>query len=560
MARTKISEFSATAGSNTDIDSINLAEGCAPSGINDAIRELMSQLKDFQTGAVGDSFNGPVGSTTAGTGAFTTLAASSTTTLSGLTASTALALDASKNVVSVTNTGTGSNVLATSPTFVTPVLGTPASGTVTNLTGTASININGTVGATTATTGAFTTLSASGNVALNVTPSSWISNSTGTLQLAAGSLYKYDTTIFGMVQNSYLDSGGTWRYITTASTAASAYYQSGGTHIFRTAAAGLGGDPVSFSNVATITSTGLAVTGALSATKAGSIGTLTENTAGTGAAYYQAKNTAGSTIFGNDATGGYLLTDTNVPLLFYINNTERARIDSSGNLGVGTTSPTKRLQVESGSTATGGQAWSHSSGTVYARIGVVSPGVTSNDTEFGTVSNNDLRFITFNTERARIDSSGNFVLGDTTAYAKATIVANASGGPLISFRDINGSATNYDVAVFNRNGTQVGSISTTNIATLYNTTSDQRLKQNIVDAPDFGRVIDSIQVRSFDWKTSGTHQRAGFIAQELVTVAPEAVHQPTDTEEMMAVDYSKLVPMLVKEIQDLRKRLAAAGI
>jgi hypothetical protein len=59
-------------------------------------------------------------------------------------------------------TGSGSIVLATSPTLVTPALGTPASGVVTNLTGTASININGTVGATTASTGAFTTVSATG--------------------------------------------------------------------------------------------------------------------------------------------------------------------------------------------------------------------------------------------------------------------------------------------------------------------------------------------------------------------------------------------------------------
>jgi hypothetical protein len=135
MPKTKISEFSATPANNTDIDSINIAEGCAPSGINDAIRELMAQLKDFQTGAQGDSFNGPIGTSTAAAGAFTTLSASSTTTLSGLTASTALALDASKNIVSVTNTGTGSNVLATSPTLVTPILGTPTSATLTNATG-----------------------------------------------------------------------------------------------------------------------------------------------------------------------------------------------------------------------------------------------------------------------------------------------------------------------------------------------------------------------------------------------------------------------------------------
>ena len=86
-------------------------------------------------GGFSGPINGTVGATTASTGAFTTLSASSTTTLSGLTASTALALDASKNIVSVTNTGTGNNVLATSPTLVTPVLGTPTSVTLTNATG-----------------------------------------------------------------------------------------------------------------------------------------------------------------------------------------------------------------------------------------------------------------------------------------------------------------------------------------------------------------------------------------------------------------------------------------
>jgi hypothetical protein len=70
-----------------------------------------------------------------GAGSFTSLAVSGTTTLSALTASTALALNASKEVVSVTNTGTGNNVLATSPTLTTPILGTPQSVTLTNGTG-----------------------------------------------------------------------------------------------------------------------------------------------------------------------------------------------------------------------------------------------------------------------------------------------------------------------------------------------------------------------------------------------------------------------------------------
>ena len=87
------------------------------------------------TGTASININGTVGATTPTTGAFTTLSASSTTTLSGLTASTALALDASKNIVSVTNTGSGNNVLATSPTLTTPNLGTPSAVTLTNATG-----------------------------------------------------------------------------------------------------------------------------------------------------------------------------------------------------------------------------------------------------------------------------------------------------------------------------------------------------------------------------------------------------------------------------------------
>jgi hypothetical protein len=56
MPKNKVSEYSATAANNTDIGGINIAEGCAPSGINNAIRELMAQLKDMQSGTDGDPF------------------------------------------------------------------------------------------------------------------------------------------------------------------------------------------------------------------------------------------------------------------------------------------------------------------------------------------------------------------------------------------------------------------------------------------------------------------------------------------------------------------------
>ena len=78
MPKVKISEFSSTPANNTDIDGINIAEGCAPSGINDAIRELMSQLKDWQAGLSGDVTAIAAG----GTGA-ATFAAAGLTTLTG---------------------------------------------------------------------------------------------------------------------------------------------------------------------------------------------------------------------------------------------------------------------------------------------------------------------------------------------------------------------------------------------------------------------------------------------------------------------------------------------
>jgi hypothetical protein len=76
------------------------------------------------------------------------------------------------------STGTTNVVLSNGPTLVAPVLGTPASGTVTNLTGTASININGTVGATTATTGAFTSITASADSSFTSTGAVLISKGT----------------------------------------------------------------------------------------------------------------------------------------------------------------------------------------------------------------------------------------------------------------------------------------------------------------------------------------------------------------------------------------------
>lgn len=121
MAKNKVSEYSSTAASNTDIGGINLAEGMLPSDVNNAIRELMAQLKDQQAGTDNDDFvvggNLSVTGTTTFTGDLTTTnnttlgnASGDTLTITGSTASIPNELNLN-NAISLTRTnfvGTGS--------------------------------------------------------------------------------------------------------------------------------------------------------------------------------------------------------------------------------------------------------------------------------------------------------------------------------------------------------------------------------------------------------------------------------------------------------------------
>jgi hypothetical protein len=252
-----------------------------------------------------------------------------------------------------------------------------------------------------------------------------------------------------------------------------------------------------------------------------------------------------------------------------ISFTQAMTLDASGRLLLGTTSPDGILNISGATTGNSFGRIFNNSGNLYWGVesstgGTLMAGTAGYSACLYTQATNSLHFGTIGTLRVTIDSSGNLLVGTTSASGTPTqgmqVLIN-SGASSIQVGHSNGTATGNEYAGFSYNATKIGSITQSGTtAVLFNVTSDQRLKENIVDAPEFGSVIDSIQVRSFDWKTDHTHQRAGFVAQELVTVAPEAVHQPTDTEEMMAVDYSKLVPMLVKEIQSLRQRLSAANL
>jgi hypothetical protein len=199
-------------------------------------------------------------------------------------------------------------------------------------------------------------------------------------------------------------------------------------------------------------------------------------------------------------------------------------------------------------------------GTEGSAGGALLTGSTAYSVIFSSYANKAIHFGTNALLRATIDASGNFNVNTTTPIGsgKTNVSFDGASAQGMNLQTTYASVGSGYLGFYNSAGTNIGSVTqSTGSAVLYNVTSDQRLKENIQDADSASELIDSLQVRQFDWKTDNTHQRHGFIAQELVAVVPEAVYQPRNEEEMMAVDYSKLVPMLVKEIQSLRKRIAA---
>jgi hypothetical protein len=251
--------------------------------------------------------------------------------------------------------------------------------------------------------------------------------------------------------------------------------------------------------------------------------------------------------------------------------TQAMTLTAAGNLGLGTTSPTSisnqtsltikgtdvsRLDMFQGSTDTAGLV--ASSTATYLETRTATP----------------LVFITNNTERARINANGSLLIGKTSEDItipsfqyrqdiQSLAITTSSSGISNAYLTRTANTGNFVSFLYSTSLTNVGSISTDGSSTAYNTSSDRRLKTNIISASDAGSDIDAINVVSHGWVSNDDTVKYGVIAQELFTVAPQAVRKGDDGAEVTetwGVDYSKLVPMLVKEIQSLRKRLADAGI
>jgi len=251
--------------------------------------------------------------------------------------------------------------------------------------------------------------------------------------------------------------------------------------------------------------------------------------------------------------------------------TERMRITSAGRLLVNTVSESDAIfQVHNNSSNYAAYIFANTiySGSyriirMFANGNNIMDISSSNGTDisFANGQNGFISFSTNGSPRMRITSGAQVLFGTTSGTGITTgTSANQGvgiGGGVLEIQTNNNSniylskATGYSSGDFTAhfvNGNYVGGISTNGSATNYATASDYRLKQDLKDF-DGITLINKIKTYDYEWKVDNTRM-FGVIAHELQEVLPFAVTGEKDAERMQGVDYSKLIPVLVKALQE----------
>ncbi len=562
----------------------------------------MAQLKDFQTGAVGDSFNGPVGTSTAAAGAFTTLAASGSVTLSGGTANGVTYLNGSKVLTSSNTLVFNGSTLGVGISSPAGVLAISSGNTDTRLwiqnttSGTASgdglgllminsdaymFNYEGPV-----------IFGASGFEGMRLTSTGLgIGTSTPAYKVDAvrtgtGDVAKF-TKSGGQSGYIYADSAGAGFFTGAGATGAGMYAYTGGLEVSTNSTVkatldnsgnlGLGVTPsANFMLEAGSTASAAArsfklmtLTGGFSGGNYPLFGYNFRSTATSGVYKYDASDTASainysgamSFLIAPSGTAGNNITWTTAMTL-----------DADGDLGVGITSPLYKI---------------HSSGTVARKY--TTPGTTGSPAEeagfvyaddgstpvagiwfFNTFSSGNTTQMAFKTrnsagtvvEAVRIDASQNLLVGTTSSIGgKIQVVFDGTAGDGVGLKTNNATLDAVFIRFINSAGSTAGRIyqnGTTSVS--YVTSSDKRLKIDNGIATDTN-VIDNAIVHDYQWKSNNKIER-GLFAQEAYENKPESVFVGDDelTEDgslknPWGIDYSKYVPDLIVHAQQLKKQV-----
>ena len=285
---------------------------------------------------------------------------------------------------------------------------------------------------------------------------------------------------------------------------------------------------------------------------------------------------------------------------------ERMIVNSEGNLGIGTSSPESRLHISNNAASANDLTLltlengngsgdistpdtfidfvfkdTNTNVTPQARIG----GHAGDGGDANTQILEGKGYLTFHTsnttatsgvvappEQMRLNSNGSLMIGSTTnptyphkLYASGNGITNGTA----FFEDTDGScglanvvlklsfsndtdATNASFIYMTDANSVLGSVGAASGTSVnFSSASDERLKENIVDASSQLEVINNIQIREFDWK-SNSHHELGLIAQEINTIVPDVVREGGDNvaEHPWSIDYGKLTPYIIKAMQE----------
>jgi len=302
---------------------------------------------------------------------------------------------------------------------------------------------------------------------------------------------------------------------------------------------------------------------------------------------------------------GYSVSD----LKFATADLPRMTIDSSGRVGIGTTTPQKTLHIEGETGASASQllvtgasdTTGHTAGILLraeggegdsslrakggiffereaanglGKLHLCNNNSNNNDSAglsdaaltiaqnknigIGTTSPSTLLHVGLNhtvgSNFASAFSSSNFFVNNGANGGAAVFQQGTASANLAMFgKDSSNTAISFFNSDLATNTSAVGSITTNSSATAFNTSSDYRLKEDLKDFTGLD-LVNQIPVYDFKWKLDDT-RAYGVLAHELQNVLPQAVYGEKDANEMQGVDYSKIVPLLIKSIQELQKEI-----